>query len=68
MPSLPVIEPKDVRNAKSAPDGGGFDEGEAAPGKDPLEDAYYDYLVRLGDDSLVLGQRLAEWCGQVKHI
>src|SRR5512146_698281 len=22
-----------------------------------------DYLLRLGDDSLVLGQRLGEWCG-----
>jgi ring-1,2-phenylacetyl-CoA epoxidase subunit PaaC len=22
-----------------------------------------DYLIRLGDDSLVLGQRLSEWCG-----
>jgi len=22
-----------------------------------------DYLLRLGDDSLVLGQRLSEWCG-----
>ena len=51
MPSLPVIEPKDVRHANNAPDGGVFDEGEPVPGKDPLEDAYYDYLVRLGDDS-----------------
>ncbi len=24
---------------------------------------YATYLVRLGDDSLVLGQRLSEWCG-----
>ena len=22
-----------------------------------------DYVVRVGDDSLVLGQRLGEWCG-----
>src|SRR5690348_2826099 len=22
-----------------------------------------DYLLRLGDDALVLGQRLGEWCG-----
>ena len=22
-----------------------------------------DYLLRLGDDSLILGQRLSEWCG-----
>lgn len=23
----------------------------------------FDYLLRLGDDSLILGQRLTEWCG-----
>ncbi|HNS41765.1 MAG TPA: phenylacetate-CoA oxygenase subunit PaaC, partial [Taishania sp.] len=23
----------------------------------------YNYLVRLGDDSLILGHRLSEWCG-----
>src|SRR3954471_9096120 len=26
-------------------------------------DARTDYLLRLGDDALVLGQRLGEWCG-----
>lgn len=26
-------------------------------------DAYFQYLLRLGDTSLVLGQRLAEWVG-----
>lgn len=25
--------------------------------------ALFDYLLRLGDNSLILGQRLAEWCG-----
>jgi ring-1,2-phenylacetyl-CoA epoxidase subunit PaaC len=25
--------------------------------------ALFEYLLRLGDDRLVLGQRLAEWCG-----
>ena len=23
----------------------------------------FEYLVRLGDDSLILGHRLSEWCG-----
>ena len=68
MPSLPVITAKDERAAKTAPDGGAFDEGAAAPVKDPLEDAYYDYLVRLGDDSLILGQRLSEWCGHAPGL
>jgi len=67
MPSLPIIEPKDVRAAQTAPDGGAFDAADAhAP--DPLEDAYYDYLVRLGDDSLILGQRLSEWCGHAPGL
>lgn len=25
--------------------------------------ALYEYLIRLGDDSLILGHRLSEWCG-----
>jgi ring-1,2-phenylacetyl-CoA epoxidase subunit PaaC len=25
--------------------------------------AYYTYLLRLADDTLILGQRLSEWCG-----
>ena len=25
--------------------------------------ALFEYLLRLGDDQLILGQRLAEWCG-----
>lgn len=26
-------------------------------------EALYNYVLRLGDDSLILGQRLGEWCG-----
>lgn len=25
--------------------------------------AHFDYILRLADDSLILGQRLSEWCG-----
>ncbi len=28
-----------------------------------LQDAYFQYLLRLGDDALVLSHRLSEWCG-----
>lgn len=28
-----------------------------------MENALFEYLLRVGDDSLILGQRLAEWCG-----
>lgn len=27
------------------------------------ESALFDYLLRLGDNALILGQRLGEWCG-----
>lgn len=67
MPSLPIIETKDLAAAKTAPDGGAFDEPDAVAA-DPLEDGYYDYLLRLGDDSLVLGQRLSEWCGHAPGL
>jgi ring-1,2-phenylacetyl-CoA epoxidase subunit PaaC len=58
MPSLPTIEADQVRHAKNAPDGGAFD----APA-DVHGAAVADYCQRLGDDSLILGQRLSEWCG-----
>jgi ring-1,2-phenylacetyl-CoA epoxidase subunit PaaC len=28
----------------------------------------FDYLLRLGDDSLILGQRLSEWCGHAPSV
>ncbi|MDP9086084.1 MAG: phenylacetate-CoA oxygenase subunit PaaC, partial [Pseudomonadota bacterium] len=59
MPSLPVIEKDEVRHASNAPDGGAFD----APAVGRDDAARVDYLLRLGDDSLILGQRLSEWCG-----
>jgi len=54
MASLPPIDtPVGVTGA------GAFD-ASAAGEADP---AHFDYLLRLGDDALVLGQRLGEWCG-----
>jgi ring-1,2-phenylacetyl-CoA epoxidase subunit PaaC len=32
------------------------------------EAARADYLLRLGDDSLILGQRLSEWCGHAAAL
>ena len=29
----------------------------------PVANALFDYLLRLGDDRLVLGHRMSEWCG-----
>ena len=28
-----------------------------------VQDALFEYLLRLGDDALILGHRLSEWCG-----
>lgn len=63
MPSLPTIDQDQVRHSKSAPDAGAFD----APSL-VRDDPYHDYLLRLGDDSLVLGQRLSEWCGHAPGL
>lgn len=32
------------------------------------ERALFDYALRLGDDSLILGQRLGEWCGHAPSV
>ena len=54
MASLPPIDvPKGATGA------GVFD-ARVVGQRDP---AHLDYLLRLGDDALVLGQRLGEWCG-----
>src|SRR5438034_8533491 len=54
MASLPPIDlPKHASGA------GAFD----APAAREPDSARFDYLLRLGDDALVLGQRLSEWCG-----
>jgi ring-1,2-phenylacetyl-CoA epoxidase subunit PaaC len=64
MPSLPVIEKDQVRHASTSPDGGAFD----APAVDAHAAARADYCLRLGDDALVLGQRLSEWCGHAPAL
>ena len=64
MPSLPPIRPEDVARAERAPHDGAFD----APAIDPQADALAEYAMRLGDDSLVLGQRLTEWCGHAPSV
>ena len=54
MASLPPIDvPKDATGA------GAFD----APAAGEPDPARVDFLLRLGDDALILGQRLSEWCG-----
>lgn len=59
MPSLPAIEKDVEEKAKRAGNHGAFD-ASAAGEHDPVLVAYCE---RLGDDALILGQRLGEWCG-----
>jgi ring-1,2-phenylacetyl-CoA epoxidase subunit PaaC len=32
------------------------------------KDAHFDYVLRLGDDALILAQRLGEWCGHAPAL
>lgn len=64
MPSLPTIQPEDVARADRAGHGGAFD----APAAEMNRDALAEYAMRLGDDSLILGQRLTEWCGHAPAL
>jgi ring-1,2-phenylacetyl-CoA epoxidase subunit PaaC len=59
MPSLPAIEKDVEKRARNATDHGAFDAATTGD-HDP---AIIDYCQRLGDDALILGQRLSEWCG-----
>ena len=60
MASLPPIDlPSGVTGE------GAFD---APAADDPHRGVRFDYLLRLGDDSLILGQRLSEWCGHAPSV
>ena len=64
MPSLPTIEKDVEKRAEKAPDRGAFD----APATGEHDPAVVDYCQRLGDDALILGQRLSEWCGHAPAL
>ena len=63
MPALPPIRPEDERRAAKDRPNGAFDPRGGAEGG-----ALFEYLLRLGDDSLILGQRLGEWCGHAPSV
>jgi ring-1,2-phenylacetyl-CoA epoxidase subunit PaaC len=64
MPSLPPIRPEDEACAEKAPGAGTFD----APPVDHPNAMLVEYLLRLGDDSLILSQRLSEWTGHAPSV
>jgi ring-1,2-phenylacetyl-CoA epoxidase subunit PaaC len=59
LASLPPID-----LPAGATDAGAFD----APSLAESDRPRFDYLLRLGDDSLILGQRLSEWCGHAPAL
>ena len=63
MPSLPPIRPEDEAVAEKVPSRGAFDSKSDV--HDPVRAGY---LLRLGDDALILGQRLSEWCGHAPSV
>ncbi|MDP9422458.1 MAG: phenylacetate-CoA oxygenase subunit PaaC [Pseudomonadota bacterium] len=64
MPSLPAIEKDVEEKAKRAGHHGAFD----APWEAHHDPALVAYCERLGDDALILGQRLGEWCGHAPAL
>ncbi|SDE17270.1 ring-1,2-phenylacetyl-CoA epoxidase subunit PaaC [Paracoccus isoporae] len=59
MPSLPdIMTPNAAELAKQ--DGGA---GGHAPAPDADQDALVEFLLRMGDNALILGHRNSEWCG-----
>ncbi len=58
MASLPPID-----TPSGATGAGAFD----APAREE-DGALFDFLLRLGDDSLILGQRLGEWTGHAPSV
>ncbi len=64
MPSLPPIRPEDEVRARERRGTGAFD----APAADEPDLSLFEYALRLGDDSLILGQRLAEWTGHAPSV
>ena len=63
MPSLPPINPEDEAAAAVKTNGGAFE-----PHAEHHDRPLVEYLQRLGDDSLILGQRLGEWCGHAPSV
>lgn len=64
MPALPPIRTEDELCARQRHGEGTFD-AVAAEGPDL---SLFEYALRLGDDSLILGQRLGEWCGHAPSV
>jgi ring-1,2-phenylacetyl-CoA epoxidase subunit PaaC len=64
VPSLPPIRPEDEAVAARSRPTGAFDSAhDEAHGR-----TLFELLLRLGDDSLILSQRLGEWTGHAPSV
>lgn len=61
MPSLPDIAQVDA--AQLAREAASRAKGSHAPAPDADQDAFFEFLLRIGDTTLILGHRDSEWCG-----
>lgn len=59
MPSLPDMMTPDVLGLAAGAGQGGAH----APAPDADQDAFFEFLLRMGDNALILGHRNSEWCG-----
>ena len=62
MPSLPDMMTQDAEALAKAAGGTARAPGSAA------EAALFERLLRLGDDALILGHRVSEWCGHAPTL
>lgn len=66
MPSLPDMTNPDV--AQLARDAAGHSHPTAIPTPDAGQEAFLEFLLRLGDTTLILGHRVSEWCGHAPAL
>ncbi|MDO5603535.1 MAG: 1,2-phenylacetyl-CoA epoxidase subunit PaaC [Paracoccus sp. (in: a-proteobacteria)] len=59
MPSLPDMMTPDAARLAAAQAGA----AKGSPLPDTDQDALFEYLLRMGDNALILGHRNSEWCG-----
>ena len=67
MPSLPdMTTPNVAELAAEAAAHGGHQPEPAAP--DAGQEAFFEFLLRTGDNTLILGHRVSEWCGHAPAL
>ena len=66
MPSLPDMTTPDV--AELARVAAAHASHPAVPSPDADQEAFFEFLLRTGDSTLILGHRVSEWCGHAPAL